>query len=136
MTRSSIICVHTNKIMGYTFKIWFVMWKELSINYPLYTAFWKFYSGVKILNALSILLQAFGAFDKDHTSRISVQDFRRVLDLFCFKMTDSQWKSVLSKLQMIGDRVNYSMFLDSYTMTEQEVGGGCRNTFIKLYQCV
>ena len=68
-------------------------------------------------------MQAFGAFDKDQSSRISVQDFRRVLDLFCFKMTDSQWKSLLSKLQLIGDKVNYNMFLDSYTISEQEVGG-------------
>ena len=67
-------------------------------------------------------MQAFGAFDKDQSSRISVQDFRRVLDLFCFKMTDSQWKSLLSKLQLIGDKVNYNMFLDSYTISEQEVG--------------
>ena len=66
--------------------------------------------------------QAFAAFDKDQTSRIPVPDFRRVLDLFCFKMTDSQWKSISPKLQMIGDKVNYAMFLDSYTMTEQEVG--------------
>ena len=68
-------------------------------------------------------MQAFGAFDKDQSSRISVQDFRRVLDLFCFKMTDSQWKALLSKLQLIGDKVNYNMFLDSYTISEQEVSG-------------
>ena len=76
---------------------------------------------IQNISSFSLYFQAFAAFDKDQTSRIPVADFRRVLDLFCFKMTDSQWKTILPKLQVIGDKVNYAMFLDSYTMTEQEV---------------
>jgi len=70
--------------------------------------------------------QAFGAFDKDGSNRIPVADFRRVIDLFCFKLTDAQWKFISSKLHTSGDKVNYCLFLDNYTMSEQEVRKGAR----------
>lgn len=74
------------------------------------------------LTTTCISLQAFAAFDKDNTSRIPVLEFRRVLDLFCLKLSDSQWKHIQPKLNITGDRVNYCLFLDNYTMSEQEVG--------------
>lgn len=73
-----------------------------------------------VASQMEILERAFGAFDKDHSSRIPLADFRRVLDLFCFKLSDQQWKHIQPKLNITGDKVNYSLFLDSYTMSEQE----------------
>ena len=53
--------------------------------------------------------------DKDNSGRVKVADFRRVLDSFCFKMTDAQFKSVLNKLRSAGDGdVNYPAFMDAY----------------------
>lgn len=73
-----------------------------------------------VASQTEVLERAFAAFDKDNTSRISLADFRRVLDLFCFKMTDAQWKFILPKLTVTGDKINYCLFLDSYTMSDQE----------------
>ncbi|XP_052809717.1 EF-hand calcium-binding domain-containing protein 6-like isoform X2 [Mya arenaria] len=73
-----------------------------------------------VASQVEILERAFGAFDKDGCSRIPVSEFRRVVDLFCLKMSDAQWKHIVPKLTITGDKINYCMFLDSFTMSEQE----------------
>ncbi|KAL4233424.1 EF-hand calcium-binding domain-containing protein 6 [Mactra antiquata] len=73
-----------------------------------------------VASQVEVLERAFAAFDKDNSSRIPLPEFRRVLDLFCFKLTDSQWKYIVPKLNCTGDKVNYCLFLDGYTMSEQE----------------
>ena len=66
--------------------------------------------------------QAFGAFDKDKRGRLSPGDFRRVLDHFCFKMTDKQFKSLMTKLRVNSDlTISYPAFLDEFSANEQEV---------------
>ncbi|KAL3881564.1 hypothetical protein ACJMK2_027990 [Sinanodonta woodiana] len=69
---------------------------------------------------VEVLERAFGAFDKSNTNQIPLMNFRRVLDLFCFKLSEAQWKHILSKLHVVGENVNYVLFLDTYTMSEQE----------------
>eukprot|EP00057_Strongylocentrotus_purpuratus_P031738 XP_785504.3 PREDICTED: EF-hand calcium-binding domain-containing protein 6-like [Strongylocentrotus purpuratus] len=66
--------------------------------------------------------QAFGAFDKDKRGRLSPGDFRRVLDHFCFKMTDKQFKSLMTKLRVNSDlTISYPAFLDEFSANEQEL---------------
>ncbi|XP_046566155.1 EF-hand calcium-binding domain-containing protein 6-like [Haliotis rubra] len=64
--------------------------------------------------------RAFAAFDKHDKGKISVQDFRRVLDLFCFKMSEPQWKHLKSKLRLVDNMVDYTTFLGQYGNTEQQ----------------
>ena len=67
-----------------------------------------------------VLGRAFGSFDKTGSNLISSEDFRRVLDIFVFKLTNQQWKHLLSKLQTADNKINYALFLDQYNQTEQE----------------
>ncbi|XP_063969764.1 EF-hand calcium-binding domain-containing protein 6-like isoform X1 [Lytechinus pictus] len=71
---------------------------------------------------VSTLQAAFGAFDKDKRGRLSPGDFRRVLDHFCFKMTDKQFKSLMSKLRVNSDlTISYPAFLEEFSANEQEL---------------
>ncbi|VDI45640.1 Hypothetical predicted protein [Mytilus galloprovincialis] len=67
-----------------------------------------------------VLGRAFGSFDKNGSNLIPAEDFRRILDIFVFKMTNQQWKHLLSKLQTTDNMINYALFLDQYNQTEQE----------------
>ena len=49
-------------------------------------------------------------------------DFRRVLDIFAFKLTEPQWRHLQSRLQMVDKSINYVLFLENYAMSDQEVG--------------
>lgn len=70
--------------------------------------------------------QALTAFDKDRTGQIKASDFRRVLDNFVFKMTDPQFRHLMSKVQSsTGGMVEYPMFMDYYSHDEQKVGTSC-----------
>ena len=57
--------------------------------------------------------------DKEQTGRIRVDDLRRVLDLYCFRMTSDQWRKVKAGLDVGPDNyVDYAAFLKSYVGTE------------------
>ena len=71
--------------------------------------------------SMTYLLQAFASFDKQQTNMVTLADFRRVIDIFVFKLTDAQWQYIKTKLQCVDKNVNYILFLENYTMSEQEV---------------
>jgi Ca2+-binding EF-hand superfamily protein len=61
----------------------------------------------------------FVAFDKEETGRVNASEFRRVLDNFCFKMTDEQFKGLMNKIKVEGDNmVDYEAFLSTFTLGE------------------
>lgn len=75
-----------------------------------------------LVNIAVLSLQAFGAFDKEKRGRIGPSEFRRVLDNFCFKLTDKQFKFLLTKVKVNEDlSINYAAFLDDFSANEQEV---------------
>lgn len=66
---------------------------------------------------------AFRAFDRNHTALVKVGDFRRVLDSFCFKMTDKQFRAVLAKCRISqptttnpDKMINWIVFLQDFTL--------------------
>ena len=63
--------------------------------------------------------QALTAFDRDSCGKVTVADFRRVLDLFCFILTEDQWKHVKSGLNIGADQcVDYNEFLSGFVNGE------------------
>ncbi|CAH1799481.1 unnamed protein product [Owenia fusiformis] len=55
------------------------------------------------------------AFDRKNNGRISKGDFRSVLDNFCFKLSDKQFKHILSGILPEGEsQVDYPLFLENY----------------------
>uniref|UniRef100_A0A2C9KUP1 EF-hand domain-containing protein n=1 Tax=Biomphalaria glabrata TaxID=6526 RepID=A0A2C9KUP1_BIOGL len=58
------------------------------------------------------VLKALAAFDKDDNGKITLDDLRRVLDLFCFIMTDAQWKHIKKGFNVSTDQmVDYNDWL-------------------------
>ncbi|XP_023929939.1 EF-hand calcium-binding domain-containing protein 6 [Lingula anatina] len=75
----------------------------------------------KISNNFEVLISAFTAFDKDKTGVIGTADFRRVLDNFCFKMTDAQYRHLMSRMSAQGDNtVSYPDFMDYFKQDTQQ----------------
>ncbi|XP_072165535.1 EF-hand calcium-binding domain-containing protein 6-like isoform X2 [Diadema setosum] len=75
-----------------------------------------------VQQSVPVLQAAFGAFDKDKRGRLSPGDFRRVLDHFCFKMTNKQFKGLMAKLRVNSDlSVSYPAFLEEFSANEQEL---------------
>ncbi|XP_071791136.1 EF-hand calcium-binding domain-containing protein 6-like [Asterias amurensis] len=71
---------------------------------------------------LPVLKSAFGAFDKDKRGRISAPELRRVLDNFCFKLTDKQFKHLMTKIRVNSDlTVSYMAFLEEFSTNENEI---------------
>uniref|UniRef100_UPI00089DAA5E EF-hand calcium-binding domain-containing protein 6-like n=1 Tax=Ciona intestinalis TaxID=7719 RepID=UPI00089DAA5E len=64
---------------------------------------------------------AFRAFDRLQTGLVKVVDFRRLLDNFCFKLTDKQFRGVLLKCRITGGSVssnkmiNWIVFLQDFS---------------------
>lgn len=75
-----------------------------------------------VMTNLDVLQSAFGAFDRDKIGRIAATDFRRVLDNFCFKLSDKQFKLLMSKVKVHSDlTISYPAFLDDFSANEQEM---------------
>ncbi len=69
-----------------------------------------------------LIYQAFGAFDKDKSGRVSAPEFRRILDNFCFKLSDKQFKLLMSKVKVHSDlTISYPAFLGEFSANEHEV---------------
>ena len=67
--------------------------------------------------------QAFQAFDKESTGRIHVTDLRRLLDNFCFKMTNSQYKAFAATLPVNTESlVDYTAMLDNIRGPTNDMG--------------
>lgn len=73
-----------------------------------------------VAQQLDVLGRAFASFDKTGSNLIGAEEFRRILDIFVFKLTNQQWKHLFSKLQTTDNKINYALFLDQYNQTEQE----------------
>ena len=68
------------------------------------------------------MLQALQAFDRSGSGFIDVRDFRRLLDNFCFKMTEKQFKHFRTKLGVLKDNsIDYTQFLEQFKDVDPEV---------------
>ncbi|XP_069619468.1 EF-hand calcium-binding domain-containing protein 6 isoform X1 [Ranitomeya imitator] len=76
-----------------------------------------------VKNCQEELHKAFSSFDKDDTGTIKPSQLHRILDSFCFKLTDKQFKYVLSKLASSGsDTIDWRSFLHNFpTFTDEPV---------------
>ncbi|XP_044133778.1 EF-hand calcium-binding domain-containing protein 6 [Bufo gargarizans] len=69
-----------------------------------------------VKNSQEELHKAFSAFDKDDTGTIKPFELHRILDSFCFKLTDKQFKYVLSKLALNkNDTIDWRSFLHNFS---------------------
>ena len=63
--------------------------------------------------------QAFQSFDPEYKGRIRASEFRRVLDNFCFPLSEPQFKHLLTKLQVHADnQVDYTAFVADFKEPE------------------
>lgn len=62
------------------------------------------------------LLQAFSAFDQDRTGTVRALEFRQVLESFCARLSDKQYRHLLTKLDLDCDSstVNWKDFLNKF----------------------
>ncbi|KAH9512262.1 hypothetical protein Btru_041326 [Bulinus truncatus] len=61
------------------------------------------------------IMKALSAFDKEDNGTVSLDDLHRVLDLFCFVMTESQWNHIKAGLTIGPDQnVNYNDLLSEF----------------------
>ncbi|XP_056373356.1 EF-hand calcium-binding domain-containing protein 6 [Hyla sarda] len=76
-----------------------------------------------VKNSQEELHKAFCAFDKDDTGTIKPLELHRILDSFCFKLTDKQFKYVLSKLALNeNNTIDWKSFLHNFpTFTAEPV---------------
>eukprot|EP00058_Branchiostoma_floridae_P003899 XP_002589387.1 hypothetical protein BRAFLDRAFT_77829 [Branchiostoma floridae] len=64
---------------------------------------------------------AFNAFDKESTGKVKASEFRRIIDHFCFKHSDKQFRALLAKLKFHSDNtIDWRAFLDDFKKNEQE----------------
>lgn len=69
-----------------------------------------------VKNSQEELHKAFSAFDKDDTGTIKPLELHRILDSFCFKLTDKQFKCVLSKLALKeNNTIDWKSFLHNFS---------------------
>ncbi len=74
--------------------------------------------------SLAVPLQAFQSFDGDYTGRVKAQDFRRIVDGFCFKLSDPQFKELSKTLTTFSDgSVDYPAFIENFTGQTISVSG-------------
>lgn len=68
-----------------------------------------------------VLLQAFSAMDWKESGLVNVEDLRRVLDNFCFNMTDKQFNFMIKKVPIVSDgRLDYKEFLKAFPISEDD----------------
>ena len=92
--------------------------------------FWKIHfqkqTGFSIFRT-DCFTQGFRAFDRAQTGNVNVADFRRLLDNFCFKLTDKQFRAVLAKCKITSasnsnDKlVNWIVFLHDFSQIRDTV---------------
>ncbi|GAB0177226.1 EF-hand calcium-binding domain-containing protein 6 [Grus japonensis] len=65
-----------------------------------------------VASSYDLLYKAFSLFDKDDTGVIKALEFRQVLDHFCFKLSDKQFRHLLKNLNLCEDfTVDWKVFL-------------------------
>ncbi|XP_071941657.1 EF-hand calcium-binding domain-containing protein 6-like [Antedon mediterranea] len=75
-----------------------------------------------VMENLGVLMAAFGAFDREKRGRVDASQFRRILDNFCFKLTNKQFKALMAQLKVNQDlTINYQAFLEDFNTSEQDL---------------
>ncbi|XP_078353734.1 EF-hand calcium-binding domain-containing protein 6-like [Oculina patagonica] len=75
----------------------------------------------KIMNSFSSVKQAFLVFDDNKDGRVTKRDFRRVLESFCFRMSQQQFHELMAKIDPYNKGfVSYLDFLDRFEQRETE----------------
>ncbi|XP_026802202.3 EF-hand calcium-binding domain-containing protein 6 [Pangasianodon hypophthalmus] len=75
-----------------------------------------------VTNSLETLSKAFTAFDKTRNGKIAQAEFQRVLDHFCIKLSDVQYRHLLAKLSIKEEesKVDWKQFLHIFNLHNQE----------------
>ncbi|KAK3564762.1 hypothetical protein QTP86_025272 [Hemibagrus guttatus] len=75
-----------------------------------------------VTNSLDTLPKAFTTFDKSRNGKIAQTEFRRVLDHFCIKLSDVQFRHLLAKLSVKDEesKVDWKQFLHVFNLHNQE----------------
>lgn len=68
-------------------------------------------------------MKAFTAFDKTRNGKVAQAEFRRVLDHFCVRLSDVQYRHLLAKLSIKEEesKVDWKEFLRIFSLHNQEV---------------
>ncbi|XP_064369485.1 EF-hand calcium-binding domain-containing protein 6 [Dromaius novaehollandiae] len=77
-----------------------------------------------VASSYDLLYKAFSLFDKEDTGVIKTLEFRQVLDHFCFKLSDKQFRHLLKNLKLREElTVNWKIFLKNINLhSETEEG--------------
>ncbi|XP_041113180.1 EF-hand calcium-binding domain-containing protein 6-like isoform X2 [Polyodon spathula] len=75
----------------------------------------------KVTTSFDSLQKAFAAFDKKKSGALKQEEFRRVLDSFCFRLSDPLFTYLLSKIKVNKDNtVDWIDFMQSYSFLNHE----------------
>ncbi|KAI8489383.1 EF-hand calcium-binding domain-containing protein 6 [Branchiostoma belcheri] len=75
----------------------------------------------KVAANFVVVEKAFNAFDKESTGKVKASEFRRIIDHFCFKHSDKQFRALLAKLKFHSDNtIDWRAFLEDFKKNEQE----------------
>ncbi|RUS70512.1 hypothetical protein EGW08_021724 [Elysia chlorotica] len=75
----------------------------------------------KLAANIDDVTKALAAFDKDGSGRVSTPEFRRVLDMFCFILSEPQWRHLKAGLSIGPDLcVDYNDFLASFVQGDSD----------------
>ncbi|XP_075458906.1 EF-hand calcium-binding domain-containing protein 6 isoform X3 [Ascaphus truei] len=74
-----------------------------------------------VTSSYDVLCKAFIAFDKDVTGTIKPFQLHQIIDSFCFKLTDKQFRYLLSKLTLNEDHtIDWKAFLHGFSVFSTE----------------
>ncbi|MBN3284884.1 EFCB6 protein, partial [Polyodon spathula] len=80
----------------------------------------------KVTASFDNLQKAFAAFDKKKCGALKQEEFRRVLDSFCFRFSDPLFTYLLSKIKMNKDNtVDWIDFMESYSFLNHKSTNEC-----------
>uniref|UniRef100_A0A8C3XP16 EF-hand domain-containing protein n=1 Tax=Chelydra serpentina TaxID=8475 RepID=A0A8C3XP16_CHESE len=70
-----------------------------------------------VTSSYDLLYKAFSLFDKEGTGAVKALEFRQVLDHFCFKLSDKQFRHLLKKLRIYENHtVDWKFFLKNINL--------------------
>ncbi|XP_068807251.1 EF-hand calcium-binding domain-containing protein 6 [Struthio camelus] len=77
-----------------------------------------------VASSYDLLYKAFSPFDKEDTGVIKMLEFRQVLDHFCFKLSDKQFKYLLKNLNLCEElTINWKIFLKNIILNSETKQG-------------
>ncbi|KAK3701543.1 hypothetical protein QZH41_020531 [Actinostola sp. cb2023] len=83
---------------------------------------WKFLFS-KVTDSFSSIKQAFLVFDDNKDGRVTRRDFRRILESFCYRMTEEQFHELMAKIDPRNNGyISYQEFLERFEHRETEEG--------------